>query len=284
MDNQPNGGKMKKLSLKILTTLTAALSLTVFAALSYAAMGDNYGNMNGNGSGSGMMSAPGTPGNGNTYMQGNGSGDFNNQQMMGGGQNGNGFSMMGGGGPAMTQNGGFGMMNGLAGAPIVDDDGLAYFVTTNRTNDTSTVPNSNSFTSTILAVNPDGGGVSVNLQGIVSRPVVYGDVLVATASLPDFNNFNMLGNYGQNVPTGQSVLYAFTLPLTETSEPIAVSMDGRFASIPVITNDNIYVTTTDFGRAMLNQFVNDPDDPTLAKTYLYVFNLDGTLVSRTEIQ
>jgi hypothetical protein len=253
---------MKRTALTIFAVAVATVSLALLSGLSYAAMGGGYGNMPGN-----------------SY----GPGDFD-QHMTGGGPNGNGFSMMGGGGPAMTRNGGFGMMNGLAGAPVVDDEGIAYFITTNRTNDPSTVPDSNSFTSNILAVNPGGGGVSVTLQGIASRPVVYGDVLVATASLADFNNFNMLGNFGQNVPAGQSVIYAFTLPLTETSEPIAVSMDGRFASIPVITNDRIYVTTTDFGRAMFNGFSNDIDDLTAAKTYLYVFNLDGTLESRTEIQ
>jgi hypothetical protein len=223
---------MKRTALTTFAVAVATVSLALLSGLSYAAMGGGYGNMPGN-----------------SY----GPGDFD-QHMTGGGPNGNGFSMMDGGGPAMTRNGGFGMMNGLAGAPVVDDEGIAYFITTNRTNDPSTVPDSNSFTSNILAVNPGGGGVSVTLQGIVSRPV------------------------------GQSVIYAFTLPLTETSEPIAVSMDGRFASIPVITNDRIYVTTTDFGRAMFNGFINDIDDLTAAKTYLYVFNLDGTLESRTEIQ
>ncbi|MDA8240844.1 MAG: hypothetical protein M0Z67_10805 [Nitrospiraceae bacterium] len=43
-----------------------------------------------------------------------------------------GGSMMGGG-FAMTNTGGFGMMNGMAGAPVVGDDGTAYLVSYNPT-------------------------------------------------------------------------------------------------------------------------------------------------------
>jgi len=111
---------------------------------------------------------------------------------------------------------------------------------------------------------------------------------IQTASLPDFSNYMMYGNYGDK----QSVLYAISLPLSESSVPKAIAMDGRYASAPVIVNNLVYVTTTDFGNAMVGRdtfqmFGNgnfDFDSDGLGKTYLYIFNTDGTLVSKIEVQ
>lgn len=197
----------------------------------------------------------------------------------------NGGTGMYGGGFMMTNNGSFGMMNGMAGAPVVGDDGTAYLVTHNPTANPATVPDSSSFQSVITAVNPTGGYVTFTLDGIVSRPVVVGNTFVATASLPDFSNYTLYGPHMQN----QSVLYAITLPLTPDSIPAAVALDGSFASLPVIAGNYIYITTTDFGNAMLgpgafNTFGNYNFGSGTAKTYLHIFNTDGSLVSKTEIQ
>jgi hypothetical protein len=121
-----------------------------------------------------------------------------------------GGSGMFGGGFMMTNNGSFGMMNGMAGAPV---DGTAYLVTQNPTTTPGTVPDSGSFQSIITAVNPVGSYVTFALDGIVSRPVVVGNILVATASLPDFTNYTLYGPHMQN----QSVLYAIALPLSPES-------------------------------------------------------------------
>lgn len=222
--------------------------------------------------------------------------------MMGGGPgnfgpgtiNGGNFGMMNGGASMMTNGGNFGMMNGAAGTPIVGTDGSAYFISTARTTDTSATPSSNSFVSNVLAVSPSGNKSSLTLNGIVSRPVVEGNLLVATASLPNFSNYHMIGYDGVNGinPTpGQSILYAVTLPWSESTKPVAISMDGGFASVPVVSNNHIYVTTSDYGNAMMgnaafnmmngNYNLNGTGP---AKTYLYIFNLDGSLASKTVVE
>lgn len=198
-----------------------------------------------------------------------------------------GGSGMYGGGFMMSNNGSFGMMNGMAGAPVVGEDGTAYLVTQNPTATPDTVPDSSSFQSIITAVNPVGSYVTFALDGIVSRPVVVGNILVATASLPDFTNYTLSGPHMQN----QSVLYAIALPLSPESTPAAIALDGHFASVPVIAGDYIYITTTDYGNAMLgpgtfSMFGNyDFNSGGTAKTYLYIFSSkDASLVSKTEIQ
>lgn len=262
--------------------LSAIIILLLAAGASTAMMGGGNGSgMSGGGNGSGMSGS----GNGSGM-----SGSGNGSDMM----NGNSSGMMNGNTSMMTNGGNFGMMNGVAGTPIVGANGTAYFVSTVRTTNPSTTPNSNSFMSTILAVNPSGKGSSLTLNGIVSRPFVEGNTLVATASLPDFSNYNMMGNNGTNGASpapGQSILYAITLPWSESSKPLAISMDGGFASVPVIANNRIYVTTSDYGNAMMgNAAFNSMNgnynlnNGSSAKTYLYIFNLDGSLVSKTSIE
>ncbi|MEJ2682926.1 MAG: hypothetical protein P8Z71_00830 [Candidatus Sulfobium sp.] len=190
-----------------------------------------------------------------------------------------------GGGFAMTNNGGFGMMNGMAGAPVVGSDGTAYLVSYSPTTTPTagTAPTSASFQSNLMAFSPSGGTpVTLALKGIVSRPVVEGGFLVATASLPDFSQFDVAGN------NNQSVLYAVQLPLADTSAPAAVALDGEFASVPVIQNNMVYVTTTDFGNAMMGSgtfsMFNYDFSTSAAKSYLYIFNLNDGSLNKYEIQ
>jgi hypothetical protein len=215
---------------------------------------------------------------------------------MGGG---NAPAMMGGsgmpgmppGGPAMTNNGAFGMMSGMAGSPVVGNDGTAYLVTHTPSSTPGQTPTSDSFESGLFAVRLTGEVVSLTLRGIVSRPVVFGNTLVATASLPDFGNYTVEANYRSVQGSKGSVVYLVPLPLSQSSQPIAATLDGDYASVPVLTDTHAYVTTTDFGNAMMqgdNMFngmfgmVNFNNSGS-AKSYLYIFNLDGTLVSKTEI-
>lgn len=190
----------------------------------------------------------------------------------------------------MGNSGGFGMMNGMTGAPAVGDDGTAYLVSYAPTANPGTVPTSNSFQSTILAYGPDGAASTLSLKGIVSRPVVVGNVLVATASLPDFSNYSLFGNYGTNAIAGQSVLYIATAPFTSSAVPSAISMDGSFASAPVIANNHVYVTTSDWGNAMMSNMYNwmygnyNFNASGSSKTYLYIFNFDGSLASKIIVQ
>ena len=209
--------------------------------------------------------------------------------MMGPGTGGTGAMMFGGMG--MTNSGGFGMMNGMAGAPVVGDDGTAYIVGLNPTASAGTPPGSGVFQSTISAVTPAGGLQTITLNGIVSRPVVADGMLVATASLPNPANFDLLGNLG-TTPSGQSVLYAVELPLTSTKVPIAVSLDGMFASTPVIANNNVYVVTSDFGGAMMNgnntfnmMYGNyNFNAAGTAKSYMYIVDFNGNLVNKITLQ
>lgn len=193
--------------------------------------------------------------------------------------------MMTGGFQMMNSTGGFGMMNGLAGAPVVGADGTAYIVTHNPTLTPGTAPSANSFESSISAVTPSGQITTLTLKGIISRPVVSGDYLVATASLPDLTNFNVAANYGTRAASMESVIYAVPLPFTATTvPPVAITLDGEYASVPVISNNRIYVVTSDFGGAMMagnNTFTGmfgtyNFNASGTAKTFLYLINFDGT--------
>jgi hypothetical protein len=210
--------------------------------------------------------------------------------MMGPGTGGTGTMM--GGGIGMTNTGGFGMMNGMAGAPVVGSDGTAYLMSYNPSANPGTLPGSNSFESTITAITPSGAVNSITLKGIVSRPVINGNVLVATTSLPDMSNFDVFGNLGTTTPAGQSMAYVVYLPLTSSSVPAAVSLDGRFASTPVIANNNVYIVTSDFGGAMMNG--NNTFNMMFgsynfnaagnAKSYMYIVDFDGNLVNKITLQ
>ncbi|MDA8105908.1 MAG: hypothetical protein M0Z71_11080 [Nitrospiraceae bacterium] len=203
-----------------------------------------------------------------------------------------GAGAMMGGGFAMTNTGGFGMMNGMAGAPVVGSDGTAYLISYNPSANPGTVPGSNSFESTITAVTPSGAVSSITLNGIVSRPVVKGNALVATASLPNFSNYHVFQNFGTAAPAGQSMAYVVTLPLTSSSVPVGVSLDGQFASTPVIENNNAYVVTSDFGNGMMtgNSTFNmmygnyNFNNTGTAHSYLYIIGLDGSLVNKITLQ
>ncbi len=193
-------------------------------------------------------------------------------------------SMMGGGMMGLTNSGGFGMMNGMAGSPVVGDDGTAYIVGFNSTAPANTLPGSNVFQSTISAVTPSGVIETLTLNGMVSRPVIYVNFLVATASLPDLTNYWVVDNFGTSSPSVQSVLYIVSLPMTDSTVPVAVTLDGKFASVPVIANNSIYVVTSDFGNAMMNgnntfnmMYGNYNFNSTgSAKSYLYIISFDGT--------
>ena len=195
-------------------------------------------------------------------------------------------------GTMMSNSGSFGMMNGMAGSPVVGDDGTAYIVSFDRTATPGTTPSSNSFQSTVVAVTPSGAVSSLVVKGIVSRPVVVGNILVATASLPDFGDYTMFENAGTQPSSDQSVLYIVAAPFSSTTKPLAISLDGDFASVPVIAAGHIYVVTSDYGNSMMtgngtfsNMFGNYNFNNTgTAKTYLYIFNLDGSIASKTTVQ
>ena len=203
-------------------------------------------------------------------------------------------AMMGGGmgGFALTNSGGFGMTGGMASAPVIGSDGTAYIVSYDPSANPGTVPASSSFESTITAVSPSGEVNSVTLHGIVSRPVIEDNVLIATSSLPDMGDFDVVGNFGGTDPVGQSMAYVINLPLTPASQPVGVSLDGGFASTPVIANNNAYVVTSDFGNGMMvgnstfsamygNYNFNGTGN---AHSYLYIIGLDGTLLNKITLQ
>jgi len=208
--------------------------------------------------------------------------------MSGGGGMGGGGMMTG---VPLRNSGGMGMMGGTDGSPVIGVDGTAYLTTFNPTAPAGTAPAASSFRSRLIAIQIAGTQTSINLRGILSKPVISGTTLIGTASLPDFTNYTLIDNYGSNPIKQQSALYFLALPLTSSSKPEAIALDGRFASTPVISNGLIYVVTTDFGRAMMQgnssfqrMFAGYNFNSSTAESYLYILNLDGTLVSKTVIE
>jgi len=210
--------------------------------------------------------------------------------MMGG----NGSGMMGSGnGPFSTStNGSFGMMNGMAGSPVVGDDGTAYVVTYDTSSAPGTTPASNVFQSKVMAIDLAGNMRTMTLNGIVSRPVIADGYIFASASMSNMADFMLVGDYRNYQGNGQSVVYGMPLNFTSSTKPVALAIDGDFASLPVIAGNRLYVMGSDFGNAMMtgsttfnmmygNYNFNNSGN---ARTYMYIFNLDGTLVSKTLIQ
>lgn len=181
---------------------------------------------------------------------------------------------------AMGSTDNYGMMNGLSGSPVVGGDGTAYLITY-QTSSTSGTGGS-VFKSTLSAVTLSGQKTSITLTGIVSRPVLSSDssLLFATTSMPDTGQYSMMGNFSTS-GTSLSTLYVVQLPLTQNSKLIAVSLAGSYASAPVIANNKIYVSTTDFGGSMMGSGV--VANPQQGSSYLYIINFDGTIASKTQI-
>lgn len=215
------------------------------------------------------------------------------------------FAMMSGGGmmsggSMMTASGGFGMMDGIAGGPLVGNDGTTYLGSMMPTATPGTYPTTSSFNSNMMAISPAGQMLKLSVNGMMSKPVFAGNItvngisgnyMIATVSLPTLSNYSMMHNYGTT--TGESVLYWMKSPFTTSSVPMAIAMDGMYASQPIIASVNgvnmIYVTTTNNGSAMMqgnNVFSKTFPSYTAASSssYLYVFQMNGTLVSKTQIQ
>jgi hypothetical protein len=194
----------------------------------------------------------------------------------------------------MTNEGGFGMMNGMAATPVVGGDGKAYLVNYKPNQNPGATLSSNSYKSTLMAIDPDTGQVvSLLLDGVISRPVLSddGNLLVATASLPDYTDYNMHGNLGENNAESQSVLYVVNLPFTESTTPIAVSLDGSYASVPVIGNGAFYVTTSNRGDFMMGRDMFDGmsdnsyfENLENQASFLYVVGFDGALKAKIQIE
>ncbi|MBF0537863.1 MAG: hypothetical protein HQL03_06370 [Nitrospirae bacterium] len=184
-----------------------------------------------------------------------------------------------GGGMGMGSSDNFGMTNGMSASPVVGGDGTAYLVT--YTTGATSGTGSGTFTSTLTALTAAGQRSSITLTGFVSRPVLSpdGGLLVASTSMPDMTQYNMAGNYNTSA-TSKSTVYEVQLPMTQNSKPIAVSLDGNFASVPVFANGKIYVTTTDFGGSMMGSTSTNPQQ---GKSYMYIINLNGTIASKIEI-
>ncbi|MBF0606485.1 MAG: hypothetical protein SFH39_17800 [Candidatus Magnetobacterium sp. LHC-1] len=190
------------------------------------------------------------------------------------------YAMGMGGGTGMGSSDNFGMMNGMSASPVVGGDGTAYLVTY-KTGATSGM-GTGTFESTLTAITSAGQKTSITLTGYVSRPVVSpdGGLLVAATSMPDMSQYNMMGYYNTS-GNSKSTVYAVPLPLTQDSKPLAISLDGNFASVPVFASGKIYVTTTDFGGSMMGG--GSYTNPQQGKSYLYIINLDGTIASKVEI-
>jgi len=193
-----------------------------------------------------------------------------------------------GGGSMMTTSGGFGMMDGMGGAPIVATDGTAFVTSMVPTATPGTIPTSGSFESHMMAVTTAGQTVKMSVSGLMSKPVVSGNYMISTVSLPNMKDYTIVADNGTT--TQQSVAVWLHLPMTLSSTPLAIKMDGLYASAPVIKNNLVYITTSDFGYGMMQG--NDVYSSTFpnmtfssaSMSYLYIFSTSGTLVSKTVLQ
>ncbi len=69
-------------------------------------------------------------------------------------------------------------------------------------------------------------------------------------------------------------------------------MDGQFASMPVIANNQVYAMTTDFGNAMMRgnstfsgMYGNFNFSGTgAARSYLNIAGFDGALITKIQLQ
>ncbi|MBF0559826.1 MAG: hypothetical protein HQL08_13720 [Nitrospirae bacterium] len=163
----------------------------------------------------------------------------------------------------------FNMTSGMTNTPVVASNGTAYVVSYGgtATNSTSSRTYSYSYESTISAITTAGNSTSVTLEGIVSTPVVSGSTMVLTSSLSGY-----MMDFNSGSSNSQLTLYILSLPFTSSSTPVSVSLDGDFASAPVISGSHIYVTTTDVGFTSANA------------SYLYILNFDGSQVAKVAIQ
>jgi hypothetical protein len=265
--------------------ILAAVMILAFAVSPFAMMTTGTGMMSG-GTMTGGTTTGGTVT--GTGMMGGGGGTATGGGMMGGGMV---------GGRMMISSGGFGMMGGTAGAPIVGSDGTAYVTSMLPSVTPGTYPTSSSFVSNMMAVSTSGQTLKLSVNGVMSKPVfadgitvngTTGNYVMSTVSLPNTSDYSIIHDY--STAAGQSVLFWMQTPFAASSVPLAVKMDGRYASEPVIANNMIYVTTTNNGYAMMQgidvfgtTFPNYTASNT-AKSYMYIFRMDGTLVSKTQLQ
>jgi len=195
----------------------------------------------------------------------------------------------------MVNNGWFDITGGRANAPVVGSDGTAYVVTyaevTNAANNASPLNSSTSmsfisFQSTIDAITTSGQMTSLTFNGIASAPVVSGTHLVfllaPSGTLTTANSGN-----------GQLQLDILSLPFTSSSSPVTVTLAEDFASLPVISGSYIYVVTTEIvARTPVNPVPLPVEPmataiiapPVVKKSFLYIFNFNGSLVTKVEFQ
>ncbi|MBF0559147.1 MAG: hypothetical protein HQL08_10245 [Nitrospirae bacterium] len=160
------------------------------------------------------------------------------------------------------------MSSGIANNPVVASNGTAYVVSYSATsNNASTYYGNYSYKSKINQVTTSGQMTSISVNGIISAPVISGSTLAVTGSLSGY----MMDWYNSS-SSNQLVLYILSLPFTSSTSAVSVSLEGDFASVPVISGSHIYVTTTDLGIT------------SATKSYLYILNFDGSTVAQVQIQ
>jgi hypothetical protein len=134
-----------------------------------------------------------------------------------------------GDGSMMTSDGGFGMMGGIAGGPIVGTDGTAYLTSMMPSATPGTYPTSSSFVSHMMAVSTTGQTLKLSVSGMMSRPAfasgitvsgTTGDYVMATSSLPKMSDYSIMQDYSST--TEKSVLFWMRTPFTTSSVPVAV--------------------------------------------------------------
>lgn len=162
----------------------------------------------------------------------------------------------------------FNMTSGMTNTPVVASNGTAYVVSfSGATKSGNAVPFTYSYASKLNAITTAGDITSITLEGIVSTPVISGSTLALSASLSGY-----MMDVNNSTSGSPLTLYILTLPITSSSTPVSVSLDGDFASEPVISGNYIYVTTTDIGLK------------TATTSYLYIISLTGAQVAKVELQ
>lgn len=181
------------------------------------------------------------------------------------------------------------VVGGLAGLPVVDDAGTAFIVSHSISSINTVILNSNTVSSALSAITPAGQKTTLTLGGISSAPVITGPSLVATASLPDTDEFRVIQDLGGAQENERSVLYRVSLPLSATARPEAVVLEGAFASAPRVEDNRIYVVTSDSisllnGSGPLAQALgNVTFNQGQGNSFLYIFDNNFRLLSKTSL-
>lgn len=163
---------------------------------------------------------------------------------------------------------------------VVGNDGTAYVISHQAAGQTAATK------STLNVITEAGAKTSGAIDGNIVHLAIGKDnssneTLIIVDEIPVANNGAHSPNQGGDNAT--TAVYLVSLPLTQSSTLITVSLNGVHASKPVVVNGFVYITT----ESGANNGGNAGDlYPTYqasggGTSYLYVVSLNGAIISKT---